>query len=74
MRQFLAVLVVSAAVPLAALSAAGASDRVDHEPYTVVETSESAPSTDSGSGVVAGPDSAQNFGPYFEQRLDNMGQ
>jgi cytochrome bd-type quinol oxidase subunit 1 len=73
MRRFLAVLALGAVIPLAAVSAGWASDTVDHQPYEFPQASQSA-TTDTGSSVVAGPGSGQDFGPYFEQRLENMGR
>jgi hypothetical protein len=74
MRRFLAVVTLGVVLPLAAVSAARASDNVDYQPFTFVQASEPATATDTDSGVVAGPSSGQYFGPYFDQRQDNIGQ
>ncbi len=74
MRRFLAVLAVGVVLPLAAVSAVRASDKVDYQPYAFPQVSEPATAVDTGSVAVAGPGSTQYFGPYFEQRLDNIGQ
>ncbi len=72
MRRFLAVLALGAVLPLAAVSAVRASDTVDYPPDTFSQVSQSATEVDTG--AVAGPGSTQYFGPYFEERLDNIGQ
>jgi cytochrome bd-type quinol oxidase subunit 1 len=78
MRRFLAVLVLGAVIPLAAVSAGWAGDKVDPQPNVFAQTSQPAATADTasstGSAVVAGQGSGEYFGPYFEQRLDNMGQ
>lgn len=77
MRRFLAVLVMGAVIPLAAVSAGWAGDTVDYQPYAFPQASQPATTSDtvpnSGSAVVAGQGSSHDFGPYFEQRLENMG-
>lgn len=78
MRGFLAVLAMGAVIPLAAVSAGWAGDTVDYQPYEFPQASQPATTTDTvsstGSGGVAGQGSPQDFGPYFEQRTDNMGR
>ncbi len=77
MRRFLAVLALGAVLPLAAASVVWASDKVDDQPFTFSEAPQLATAntgSGAGSAVVAGQGPAQDFGPYFEQRLENMGQ
>ncbi len=78
MRRFLAMLALGAVIPLAAVSAGWAGDTVDYQPYVFPQASQpvttSDAASDSGSAVVAGQGPSHDFGPYFEQRLENMGQ
>jgi hypothetical protein len=77
MRRFLAVLALGAVLPLAAASRVWASEKVDYQPPTSREVTQTATAPDTGeagSGVVAGQGSPQYVGPYVEQHLDNMGQ
>ena len=78
MKQVLAMLIMGATIALPAAAAfAGDDQHPDHPdmwqaPGVVLQTE---PATPAEPGTLAGPGQAPTyFGPYHEQRLDNMGQ
>jgi hypothetical protein len=78
MKKVLAMLILGATIALPAATAF-AEPGDDHHPdhpatwQATGVTLQTEPTTPADPGTLAGPGSTQPYGPYFQQRLDNMG-